>query len=59
MMRRLNIPSLKTQGISREDAVACAHGAIIKNWFATACSLKPVTDEVMAEQIGKMYDNYQ
>ncbi len=59
MMRRLNIPSLKAQGISREDAVACAHGAIMKNWFATACSLKPVTDEVMAEQIGKMYDNYQ
>ncbi len=59
LLRRLNIPSLKAQGISREDAIACAHGAIVKNWFATACSLKPVTDEVMAEQIGKMYDNYQ
>ncbi len=57
-LRKLNIPSLKAQGISREDAVACAHGAIVKNWFV-ACSLKPVTDEVMAEQIGKMYDNYQ
>ena len=59
LMRNLGIPSLKAQGISREDAVACAHDAIVNNWFATACSLKPVTDEVMAEAIGRMYDNYQ
>jgi alcohol dehydrogenase class IV len=59
LLRRMNIPSLKAQGISREDAVSCAHGAVVKNWFATACALKPVNDEVMAEQIGKMYDNYQ
>jgi alcohol dehydrogenase class IV len=58
LLRRLNIPSLKAQGISREDAVACAHGAVAKNWFVV-CALKPVTDEVMAEQIGRMYDNYQ
>ena len=59
MLSRMNIPSLKAQGISREDAVSCADGAIAKNWFATACALKPVTSDVMAEQIGKMYDNYQ
>ena len=58
LLRRLNIPSLKAQGITREDAVSCAQGAVAHNWFV-ACALRPVTDEVMAEQIGKMYDNYQ
>lgn len=58
MNRRLNIPSLKAQGISREDAVACARGAVEKNWFVS-CALKPVNDAVMAEEIGRMYDNYQ
>jgi alcohol dehydrogenase class IV len=57
MMRALEIKSLKAQGISREDAVGCAEGAIRKNPFVS-CALKPVTPAVMAELLGLIYDNY-
>jgi len=58
MMRRLGIPSLKKQGISREAAVACAEGAWHKNSFITA-AIKPVDIPLLGELIGKIYDNYQ
>jgi alcohol dehydrogenase class IV len=58
MMRRLNIPSLKAQGITKESAVACSHNAILHIGFVVF-ALKPVTDDVMADVIGKIYDNYQ
>ena len=58
LMRRLNIPSLKAQGISREAAVGSAEGAVRKNVFVNF-ALKPVDPPVMAELIGRMYDNYQ
>lgn len=58
LMHRVNIPSLKAQGITREVAVSCAHNAIANNWFVN-CALKPVDDAVVAAEIGKMYDNYQ
>lgn len=57
LLRRLGIKSLKEQGISRKDAVGCAEGAVRKNPFVN-CALKPVDAGVMAELIGKMYDNY-
>ena len=57
LMRAVGIKSLKEQGISREAAIACAKGAVEKNWFVV-CALKEITEETMAELIGKMYDNY-
>lgn len=56
--KRLGIKSLKEQGISREAATACAEGAVRKNPFVN-CALKPVDPTVLAELIGKIYDNYQ
>jgi alcohol dehydrogenase class IV len=58
LMRRLNIPSLKKMGISREAAVNCAEGAYIKNPFITS-ALSPVDIPLLGELIGKIYDNYQ
>jgi len=58
LMRRLNIPSLKKMGISREAAVACAEGAYIHNPFITS-ALSPIDIPLLGELIGKIYDNYQ
>jgi alcohol dehydrogenase class IV len=58
MMRRLNIPSLKKQGISREAAVGCAEGAYLKNPFITA-AISPVDIPLLGELIRRIYDNYQ
>lgn len=58
LMRAVGIKSLKEQGISREEVLACAEGAVNKNWFVI-CALKKVTVEVMRKELGKMYDNYQ
>lgn len=58
LMRKVGIKSLKEQGISREDAVECAEGAITKNWFII-CALEEINVDKMKELIGKMYDNYQ
>jgi alcohol dehydrogenase class IV len=58
LMKAVGIKSLKELGISREDAVACAKGAVDNNWFV-CCAVKAVTVPVMAELIGKIYDHYQ
>lgn len=58
MNKNLGIKSLKEQGISREDAVASAQDTVTKNPFVKF-ALKPIDATVMAELIGKMYDNYQ
>lgn len=58
LMHRIGIKSLKEQGISKQDALACAEGAIMKNPFV-ATALKPVDIKVMTDLIGDMYDNYQ
>lgn len=58
LMKAVGIKSLKEQGISREDAIACAKGALEKNWFVI-CAIEEITEEVMAELMGNMYDNYQ
>lgn len=57
LMRAVGIRSLKEQGISREQAVACAKGAVEKNWFVI-CALKPIDIPAMEQLIGQMYDNY-
>lgn len=57
LMRAVGIRSLKEQGISREEAVACAKGAVEKNWFVI-CALKPIDIPAMEQLIGQMYDNY-
>jgi alcohol dehydrogenase len=58
LMKIVGIKSLKELGISREDAVACAGGAVNKNWFVI-CSPKIVDVNIMGRLIGEMYDNYQ
>ena len=58
LMRRLDIRSLKAQGISREEAVGCAEGAFAKNPIVIY-ALKPVDAPMLAELIGRMYDTYQ
>lgn len=58
LMRKIGIKSLKEQGITREQAIGCAEGAVQKNWFVS-CALRPVDEIVMAEQIANMYDHYQ
>lgn len=57
-MRNMQIPSLKDQGISREQAIDCAKAAVEKNWFII-CAPSPIGVEEMKELIAKMYDNYQ
>lgn len=58
LMREVGIKSLKERGVSREDAIACAKGAVEKNWFVI-CALKEINVDVMAKEIADMYDNYQ
>lgn len=58
LMKKLEIQSLKEQGISREDAMSIAADAVAHNPFIN-CALKPVGPVELAELIGKMYDNYQ
>lgn len=57
LMRKVGIQSLREQGISREEAVACADRAV-ETCSMVALALKPVDTTIMAELIGKMYDNY-
>lgn len=57
LSRKVNIPSLKELGATREKAVACADGAVNNNWFYIMAP-KEVNVEVMAEFIGNMYDKY-
>lgn len=58
LMRRVEIPSLKQAGHSREEVLACAEGAIANNWFHIM-SPKPVDAAIMRELLGEMYDLYQ
>ena len=57
-MKKIKVRSLKECGLSREDAVACAEGAVNNNWFIIL-SPKSCDVEKMKELIGKAYDNYQ
>ena len=57
-MKKIKVRSLKECGLTREDAVACAEGAVTNNWFIIL-SPKPCDVEKMRELIGKAYDNYQ
>jgi alcohol dehydrogenase class IV len=56
IMHEIGISAFSELGITKEAAMNCAEDAM-KNWF-TICAQKEVTTEVMAELIGKMYDNY-
>ncbi|MDO4176394.1 MAG: iron-containing alcohol dehydrogenase [Bacillota bacterium] len=58
LMKKVGIKSLEEQGISKEEALACAEGAVTKNWFVI-CALKEITVDVMSDLIAKMYDNYK
>lgn len=58
LMRYCKIKSLKEQGISREQAVECAQGAIDHNGFYHN-TLVPIPVAEFKEIIGAIYDNYQ
>lgn len=58
LMRRVEIPSLKQAGYSREEVLACAEGAIANNWFHIMAP-KPIDVEAMRRLLGEMYDLYQ
>ncbi len=58
LMRMTGIKSLKARGITREDTINCAKGAVEKNFFVI-CALKPVDINVMKKELMEMYDNYQ
>ncbi len=57
LMRRTNIPSLKEMGHDREAVLACAKGAIEKNWFHVKTP-KPMNVEIMRALMADMYDKY-
>ena len=57
LAHKVNVPSLKDLGASREQCVACAEGAVNNNWFYIMAP-KEVNVEVMADFIGNMYDKY-
>ena len=58
LMRNVEIKSLKAMGISREDALSCADGAVTNNWFII-CAPSTIDIPEMTRLIGQMYDNYQ
>lgn len=58
LLRSLGIPSLKHQGITREEAVACAKDAYEKAFFIVFTP-REITIPELAELIGQMYDGYQ
>ena len=58
LLRELKIPSLKEQGITREDAVACAKDAYEKAFFIIYTP-REITITDLADLIGQMYDTYQ
>ncbi|NLA86840.1 MAG: iron-containing alcohol dehydrogenase, partial [Clostridiales bacterium] len=58
LMKKLEINSLKEQGIAREAAMNCAEGAIAHNPFIN-CALKPVGPPALERIIQQIYDNYQ
>lgn len=58
LMKRVGIKSLKEQGISMEQAVHCAKGAVEKNAFIAAAPIE-VTIPVMEDLITRMYKAYE
>ncbi len=56
-MRKCGIKSLKDYGLTKEQVVGCAEGAVKNNWFIVA-SPKPVDVKAMEDLMAKMYDNY-
>ena len=58
LMKKLEIKSLKEQGITREAATNCAEGAIAHNPFIN-CALKPIDPPALQKLIQQIYDNYQ
>ncbi|MCD8152935.1 MAG: iron-containing alcohol dehydrogenase [Clostridiales bacterium] len=58
LMRAVGIRSMRGQGITLEQAVSCAKGAVEKNGFI-AYSPKPVTTETMKDLLEQMYRIYQ
>lgn len=58
LMKKLGIKSLSEQGISPEDAMNCAEGAIAHNPFVS-CALKPVDAAVLRVLIRQVYENYR
>ena len=57
LMKKLEIKSLKEQGITREAAANCAEGAIAHNPFIH-CALKPIDTPALQRLIQQIYDNY-
>ncbi|MCQ2452350.1 MAG: iron-containing alcohol dehydrogenase [Oscillospiraceae bacterium] len=57
LMRRMDFVSLKSMGIGRESVVACA-ADVASNHLAGYCPI-PVTEEIAAQVLGRLYDNYQ
>ncbi|MCF0140527.1 MAG: iron-containing alcohol dehydrogenase [Mogibacterium sp.] len=57
LMKKVGIKSLKDRGITREEAIACAKGAVEKNWFVIM-ALMPVDIPFVEGQMAAMYDNY-
>lgn len=57
-MKKIQVRSLSQCGISREEAVSCAEGAVKHNWFIMLTP-KPCDVETMKDLIGKAYDHYQ
>lgn len=56
-MHTMNFISLSSMGISREAVVACASDVAV-NHLSGYCPIK-VTEELAADILGKLYDNYQ
>ena len=57
LMRRMEFVSLHSMGISREEVVACAKDVAVSHLVAYC----PVTinEEIAADVLGRLYDNYQ
>ena len=56
LMRKMEFVSLHSMGISREEVIACA-GDVAVSHLVAYCPV-PITDEVAAEVLGRLYDNY-
>lgn len=57
LMRTMEFVSLASMGISRDDVIACAPDVAV-NHLSGYCPVK-VTEELAADILGKLYDNYQ
>ena len=57
LMRKMDFVSLHSMGISREEVVACAKDVAVSH--LVAYSPVPITEEVAANVLGRLYDTYQ